>query len=50
MTKRRDPNRAKPPNPGTEEGAPPEQSAVERAIARIVERLKPKPPRKGKTG
>ncbi|MFC7663185.1 hypothetical protein ACFQWF_11105 [Methylorubrum suomiense] len=50
MPKRRDPSRTRPTRDGEDEPPRPEQSAVERAIERIVERLKPKaprPPRKG---
>lgn len=46
MPKRRDPNRTRKPPGGADEPPRPEQSAVERALERIVERLKPKPPRK----
>lgn len=52
MPKRRDPSRTKPPRGGADDLPRPEQSAVERALERIVELLKPKaptrPPRRDK--
>ncbi|MBB5757988.1 hypothetical protein HNR00_002705 [Methylorubrum rhodinum] len=47
MPKRRDPSRTSKPRGGADEPPRPEQSAVERALERVLERLKPKPPRKG---